>query len=151
MMVQLSANNNQMCESFYTTKKTCLKKTVSPPLPLLLSVSHLLSVIHCAQLFSLAMGVNCLRPHGLQPVRLLCLWGFSRQNTGVGFYALLQGIFPTQGLNPGLPHCSQILLPSEPPGKSQHPLALYNSIHRQKSKSLSHVQAIVRIHFSRSQ
>ena len=37
----------------------------------------------------------------------------------MGFYALLQGIFPTQGLNPGLPHCSQILLLSEPPGKSQ--------------------------------
>ena len=26
-------------------------------------------------------------------------------NTGVGCHALLQGIFPTQGLNPGLPHC----------------------------------------------
>ena len=26
------------------------------------------------------------------------------QNTGVGCHALLQGIFPTQGLNPGLPH-----------------------------------------------
>ena len=31
------------------------------------------------------------------------------QNTGVGFHALLQGIFPTQGSNPGLPHCRQIL------------------------------------------
>ena len=30
------------------------------------------------------------------------------KNTGVGCYALLQGIFPTQGSNPGLPHCSQI-------------------------------------------
>ena len=30
-------------------------------------------------------------------------------NTGVGCCALLQGIFPTQGLNPGLPHCRQIL------------------------------------------
>ena len=35
--------------------------------------------------------------------------GFSRQNTGVGFHSLLQGILPTQGLNPGLPHCRQIL------------------------------------------
>ena len=26
------------------------------------------------------------------------------QNTGVGCLSLLQGIFPTQGLNPGLPH-----------------------------------------------
>ena len=31
------------------------------------------------------------------------------KNTGVGCHALLQGIFPTQGLNPGLPHCGQIL------------------------------------------
>ena len=31
------------------------------------------------------------------------------QNTGVGSLSLLQGIFPTQGLNPGLPHCRQTL------------------------------------------
>ena len=31
------------------------------------------------------------------------------KNTGVGCLALLQGIFPTQGLNPALPHCRWIL------------------------------------------
>ena len=31
------------------------------------------------------------------------------KNTGVGCHALLQGIFPTQGSNPDLPHCRQIL------------------------------------------
>ena len=31
------------------------------------------------------------------------------KNMGVGCHALLQGIFPTQGLNPGLPHCRWIL------------------------------------------
>ena len=41
------------------------------------------------------------------------------KNTGVGCHALLQGIFPTQGSNPGLPHSRQILLLSEPPDKSQ--------------------------------
>ena len=35
--------------------------------------------------------------------------GSPGKNTGVGCHALLQGIFPTQGLNPGLPHCRQIL------------------------------------------
>ena len=30
------------------------------------------------------------------------------QNTGVGSLSLLQGIFPTQETNPGLPHCRQI-------------------------------------------
>ena len=34
---------------------------------------------------------------------------FSRPDTGVGSISLLQGIFPTQGLNPGLPHCRWIL------------------------------------------
>ena len=31
------------------------------------------------------------------------------KNTGLGCHALLQGIFPTQGSNPGLPHCSWII------------------------------------------
>ena len=31
------------------------------------------------------------------------------QNTGVGSLSLLQGIFPTQGSNPGLLHCRRIL------------------------------------------
>ena len=35
--------------------------------------------------------------------------GFSRQNTGVDYHFLLQGIFPTQGSNPGLPHQRQTL------------------------------------------
>ena len=36
-------------------------------------------------------------------------WNSPGQNTGVGSLSLLQGIFSTQGLNPGLPHCRQIL------------------------------------------
>ena len=35
------------------------------------------------------------------------------QNTGVDRLALPQQIFPTQGSNPSLPHCGQILLPVE--------------------------------------
>ena len=31
------------------------------------------------------------------------------KNTGVGYHFLLQGVFPTQGSNLGLPHCRQIL------------------------------------------
>ena len=36
-------------------------------------------------------------------------WNSPGQNTGVGSLSLLQGIFPTQGSNPGLPQCRQIL------------------------------------------
>ena len=39
-----------------------------------------------------------------------CVHGdFPGKNTGVGCHALLQGIFPTQGSNPGLLHCRRIL------------------------------------------
>ena len=37
--------------------------------------------------------------------------GFSRQEYWNGCHTLLQEIFPTQGLNPGLLHCRQILYP----------------------------------------
>ena len=61
--------------------------------------------------FSLLVTQSCptLRPHGLKPARLLCPWDFPGKNTGVGCCFLLQGIFPTQGSNPGLPHHRQIL------------------------------------------
>ena len=36
-------------------------------------------------------------------------WSSPGQNTGVGSLSLLQGIFPTQGSNPGLPYCRWIL------------------------------------------
>ena len=42
---------------------------------------------------------------------------FPGKNIGVGCPFLLQGIFPTQGWNPGLLHCQEDSLPPEPPGK----------------------------------
>jgi len=41
--------------------------------------------------------------------RLLCPRDFPGKNTGVGCLCLLQGIFSTQGLNPGLLHLRQTL------------------------------------------
>ena len=52
---------------------------------------------------------DSLRPHGLQPTRLLRPWDFPGKGTGVGCHSLLQEIFPTQGLNLGLLHCRQTL------------------------------------------
>ena len=51
---------------------------------------------------------DSLQPHGLQPTRLLCPWNSPGKNSGVGSHFLLQGIFPTQGSNPGLLNCRQI-------------------------------------------
>ena len=48
-----------------------------------------------------------LQPHGLQSARFLCPWDLPGKNTGVGSHFLLQGIFPTQGLNPDLLHLLQ--------------------------------------------
>ena len=45
----------------------------------------------------------------LQPHELYNPWNSPGQNTGLGSLSLLQEIFPTQGLNRGLPHCRQIL------------------------------------------
>ena len=52
---------------------------------------------------------DSLRPHGLQPTRLLCPWDFPGNSPGVDCHFLLQGIFPTKGSNLGLPHCRQML------------------------------------------
>ena len=51
---------------------------------------------------------NSLRPHGWQPVSL-CHGDSLGKNPGVGCHALLQGILPTHGSNPGLQHWRQIL------------------------------------------
>ena len=47
---------------------------------------------------------DSLRTHGLYSP-----WNSPGQHTGVGSLSLLQGIFPTQGLNPCLLHCRRIL------------------------------------------
>ena len=52
---------------------------------------------------------NSWRCHGLSPTRLPCPWNPSGQNTGVGCHFHLQGVFLTQGLNPGLLHCRRML------------------------------------------
>ena len=52
-------------------------------------------------ILSCSVASNSFQPPGLQHARLLCPWDCPGKNTGVGCHALLQGIFPTQGLNPG--------------------------------------------------
>ena len=53
---------------------------------------------------SLSVISDCLQAHGLYSP-----WNSSGQNTGeLGSHSLLQGLFPTQGSNPGLLHCRWI-------------------------------------------
>ena len=48
-------------------------------------------------------------PMDCEPTRFLCPWDFPGKSTGVGCHSLLQRISPTEGSNPGLPHCRQTL------------------------------------------
>ena len=57
----------------------------------------------------LLQSLPTLWAQGLGAARLLCPRDSPGKNTGAGCHALLQGIFPTQGLNPGLLHCGHIL------------------------------------------
>ena len=65
--------------------------------------------IHESESVSCSVVSDSLQAHGLQPARLLRPWTSPGKNTGVVCHSLPQGIFPTQGSNPGFPHCRQIL------------------------------------------
>ena len=57
----------------------------------------------------------------LWPDGLYSPWNFpGHQNTGVGSLSLLQGIFPTQESNPGLPPLQMESLPAEPQRKPKN-------------------------------
>ena len=71
---------------------------------------------------------NSLQPHGLQPVRLLCPWGFSRPE----YWSGLPGPPPGDLPNPGLPPLQVDSLPAEPQGKPKNT----------EGGSLSHLQRI---------
>ena len=76
---------------------------------------HLIPFVWCSFFFlSRSIVSNSLRPHGLYSP-----WNSPIQNTRMGSLSLLQGIFPTQGSNPGLPHCRRIILPAEPLREAQ--------------------------------
>ena len=60
---------------------------------------------HLVKVLVASVVSDSLRPYGqLLPTRLICSWDSPGKNTAVGSHSLLQGIFPTQGLNPGLLH-----------------------------------------------
>ena len=70
--------------------------TILHTIYIVLGVSHL-------KKWSVLVMSNSLWPH------VLCQWNSSGKNTGVACHSLLQGIFQTQGSNPGLLHHRQIL------------------------------------------
>ena len=77
---------------------------------------------------------DSLQPHGLYSP-----WNSPGQNTAVGSLSLLQGIFPTQGLNPDLLDCRQILYQLSHQGSllNINPFISSNIVSRVVSKSVS--------------
>ena len=61
-------------------------------------------------------------------MRVLRPWDSPGKNTGVGCHFLLQGIFPTQGSNPGLSHCGWMLYHLSHQGRSQEKNVLILSV-----------------------
>ena len=72
--------------------------------------------LECAVLSRSDMS-DSLRPCGLQPARLLCPWGFSRQESWSGLPCPPPGDLPHPGTEPRTPALQVDALPSEPPGK----------------------------------
>ena len=72
-----------------------------PSFPLWKKERKKVNSLICAQLFA--------TPWTVASTELLRAWDFLAKSTGVGCHFLLQGIFLTQGSNPGLLHCRQML------------------------------------------
>ena len=62
----------------------------------------------CVLCVSCSVVSDSLQPCGLWPSRFLCPWNSPAKNTTVDCHFLLQEIFLTQRLNPGLLHCRQV-------------------------------------------
>ena len=95
VLLTLPSNYNPV-QPFFTT--CCYLQSVLP--------LYLILCAACVRPKSL-QSCSTLRPYGLYPTRLLCLWDSPGENTGVSCHTLLQGIFLTQGSNP-YPYVSRI-------------------------------------------
>ena len=92
--------------------------------------SHIVKYVVCSQdgcIFSVDCAVlsrsvvsDSVRPHGLQPARLLCPWGFSRQEHWSGLPCPPPWDPPNPGIEPRSPALQADSLPPEPPGKPKN-------------------------------
>ena len=80
--------------------------------------AHQFSALTTRNVFVLSRSVmsDSLRPHGLQPTRLLCPWGFSRLEYQSGLPCPPPRHLPNPGIEPRSPALHADSLLSEPPG-----------------------------------
>uniref|UniRef100_A0A452ERL6 Ig-like domain-containing protein n=1 Tax=Capra hircus TaxID=9925 RepID=A0A452ERL6_CAPHI len=73
------------------------------------AASYQQGVLSATLLYEILLGKATLYAVLVSALVLLCPWDFPGKNTGVACHSRSQGIFLTQGWNPGLLHCRQIL------------------------------------------
>ena len=73
--------------------------------------------VRCGAVLSRSVMSDSLRPYGLQSARLLCPWGFSRQEYWRGLPCPPPGDLPSPGIKPRSFALQVDSLPTEPPGK----------------------------------
>ena len=96
--------SDRKCLEFHSRRQQLWRirrqsKSVQP-----LPTPHHIRMLSYTACESCSVMSDTLRPRGL-----LCPWDSPGKNAGVDSHSLLQGIFPSQGSNPGLPHCRRIL------------------------------------------
>ena len=103
----------------------------------------------CCAVLSCSVVSDSLWPHGLQPARLLCPWGFSRQEYWSGLPCPLPGDRPNPGMEPRSPALQVDFLPSEPPGKLKNTgvgspsLLQRNFLTQESNRGLLHCRRIL--------
>ena len=107
----------QILQAFQSCKNVDYNKLITKFIALIIAMNDNYCIcIYCAVL-SHSVVSDSLQSHGLQPVRLLCPWGFSKQEYWSGLPCLPPGDLPNVGIKPRSPSLQADSLPSEPPGK----------------------------------
>ena len=78
----------------------------------------LYGAVLCCAVLSCSVVSDSFRSHG--PARLLCPWGFSKQEYWSGWHIPSPGTLPDPGIEPGSPALQADSLLSEPPGKPKN-------------------------------
>ena len=112
---------------------------------------YLTRMCACVQACMLSHPVmsDPLPPHRLQPARLLCPWGFSRQEYWSGLSCLPSGDLPNPGIEPRSPTLQTDSLLSEPPGKPKNTgvgsLSLFQAVFltQESNRHLLHCRWII--------
>ena len=100
-----SASESFLISQLFASGSQSIGASASASVPLM-NIQELFSLGWTGLISSLFKGLSRVLQHHMENG-----WNSPGKNTGEDCHFLLQGIFPTQGWNPGLLHCRQILYP----------------------------------------